>query len=60
MDRLIIILFVAFAFVGIKHLISTKSQAEFAMAKLQGQALGYILVRVVIYSIVIFIASLIF
>lgn len=60
MDRFIIILFVALAIVGIKHLISTKSQAEFAMAKLQGQALGYILVRVVIYSIVIFIASLIF
>lgn len=60
MDRLIIILFVALAFVGIKHLISTKSQAKFAMAKLQGQALGYVLVRVVIYSIVIFVASLIF
>lgn len=60
MDRFIIILFVALAFVGIKHLISTKSQAEFAMAKLQRQALGYILVRVIIYSTVIFIASLIF
>lgn len=60
MDRLIITLFVALAFVGIKHLISAKSQAEFTMAKLHGQALGYILVRVVIYSIVIFIASLIF
>lgn len=60
MDRLIITLFFALAFVGIKHLISTKSQAEFAKAKLEGQALSYVLVRVVIYSVVIFVASLIF